>query len=100
MISMFQKNTFSRVEQNGHFSSIIPLSLGCRQADPLSPYIFVTCVEVLAEVVSGGVKGIELMGCKIKLSHYAGDTTAFLNGGVSILKSWPGQVRELPVTWG
>ena len=34
MIHLFQKNTTSRVEQNGHLSEQITLARGCRQGDP------------------------------------------------------------------
>ena len=51
------------------------------------PYIFVICSEILAQVVRGcdEVKGIELLsGKEFKLSQYANDTIAFLNGHITI----------------
>ena len=79
MYNFFKINLFPRVEQNGHPSSIIQISQGCRQGYPLSPYICVICSDICADVVRGsdGVKGIDIMGCEIKLSQYANDATVF-----------------------
>ena len=75
-VKLLQKNSFSRIEQNGHFSENVVLSRGCRQGDPISPYLFVICAEVLSHVIreNPDIKGIKIGGTEIKLSHYAHDT--------------------------
>ena len=50
-IELLQKRSFSRVEQNGFLSDKIDLARGCCQGDPISPYIFVVCAEVLSHVL-------------------------------------------------
>ena len=77
---LLRNNSVSRVEQNGHFTQTIELSRGCRQGDPVSPYIFVLCAELLSHVTreNSDIKGIEVHNKVIKLSLYADDTTIFL----------------------
>ena len=81
MIHLFQPNSTSRVEQNGHLSEQINLARGCRQGDPLSPYVFVLCAEILSQVLRefGGIKGIEVHGEEFKSTQYADDTTLMVS---------------------
>ena len=52
-----------------------------RQGDPLSPYLFVTAVEILAIAVRNqeNIKGINMNGLETKLLQFADDTTAVLS---------------------
>ena len=79
-VKILQKNSYSRIEQNGHFSENIQLSRGCRQGDPISPCLFVICAEVLWHVIreNKDIKGITIGDAESKLSQYANDTTLFL----------------------
>ena len=56
-VKLCQRNSKSRVEQNGHLSSYITLAPGCRQGDPVSPYIFVLCAEILSHVLRERAEG-------------------------------------------
>ncbi len=51
-----------------------------RQGDPLSPYLFVIAVEILAIAVRNdkNIKGIKLDGTETKLLQFADDTTILL----------------------
>ena len=54
---------------------------GCRQGDPLSPYIFLLYAEILARLFksSKDIKGIKI-GEEYTLSQFADDTTVLLDG--------------------
>ena len=50
-IKLFQKGSESCILQNGYMSDYFTLQRGCRQGDPISPYIFILCVEVLGKMI-------------------------------------------------
>ena len=88
-IKLFQSGVESCILQNGFMSDFFQLKRGCRQGDPISPYIFILCVEVLGMMIrkSSHVKGIKINGTEFKLSQYADDTQMFLEGSESSLRS-------------
>ena len=75
----------SSVLVNGNRSPLFDIGRGCRQGDPLSPYLFILCVEMLAIRIRGDnlIKGITLPGCNVKLIQYA-DDMAFITDGSDI----------------
>ena len=63
---------------NGWTSNFFQLSRGVsRQGCPLSPYLFILSIEVLAEAIrkKKEIGGIEINGTDFKLSQFADDTT-------------------------
>ena len=58
------------------------MSRGCRQGDPLSPYIFIIYAEFLSNKVRNNkaIKGIHINQSEHKISQYADDTSVFLDG--------------------
>ena len=81
-IKTFYKNIKSTVIVNNQPTSWFPIKRGCRQGDPISPYIFLICSEILAHMIrqNSEIKGFSILGREIKISQYADDTSLFLDG--------------------
>ena len=60
-----------------------------RQGDPLYPYLFILCAEILGKVIRKNkeIKGISINGKEYKLSQYADDTHFILDGTEKSLKA-------------
>ena len=81
-IKLFQYGSESCIIQNGFISDFFYLKRGCRQGDPVSPYIFILCAEILGKMLrtNENVKGININRKTFLLSQYADDTQIFLDG--------------------
>ena len=68
------------VTNNGYSSEFFNLGRGVRQGCPLSAYLFITVVEMLAHKIrsSNNIKGIVIGNTEIKLVQMADDSTAFV----------------------
>ena len=86
-ISTFYSNTESAVLNNGFCTNYFHLSRGVRQGCPLSPYLFVLAVELLACKIRQDkeIQGIKIFGKELKLSQFADDTT-LLNSNCNSVK--------------
>ena len=79
MVKLLQANSFSKIEQNVFFSEHIILERGCRQGDPVSPYLFVLSAEILLTIRRcEDVRGLRVGTKKANISLFADDTTQFL----------------------
>ena len=58
------------------------LERGCRQGDPISPYIFLLCAEILAHMIrqNDNIKGYTVCGKEILMSQFADDASLLLDG--------------------
>ena len=82
-------NGQSCVINNGVYSEFFRLQRGCRQGDPISPYLFLLASEILANSirVNKGITGITIKGMEFRIGQYADDTFLFLDGKHQSLKS-------------
>ena len=80
-VNIFYKDIQSCVINNGLCSQCFNIERGVRQGDPLSPYLFVTAVEILAIAIRSqdDIKGIKLNNLETKLLQFADDTTVVLS---------------------
>ena len=81
-IKILNTNFKASVLQGGFLSEQLNIERGCRQGDPVAPYIFLLCVEILALLIKQNkdIKGIVINDKEHKLSQYADDTSLALDG--------------------
>jgi hypothetical protein len=91
-IKIFYASTSSSVMNNGHIASSFNLQRGIRQGCPISAYLFILCVELLAQRVrrNADVEGLEINSKIYKILQFADDT-------VLILKDYNSLNNVLPI---
>ena len=74
---------------NGFISDAFTVKRGFRQGDPISPYIFILCFEILSIKIrqSKSIKGIKVKDTEYLISQFADDTTLLLDGSEKSLNS-------------
>ena len=82
-ISTFYEDAFMQIIVNNWLSEKVRLERGVRRGDPLSPLLYVLCVEVLASLIrrSPAIEGFLLPGAsgrQARVRLYADDTTVLL----------------------
>ena len=81
-IKIFYKDIISCVSVNGSLSSWFKIQRGVRQGDPLSPYLYLLCAEMLSNMIreNENIKGLQLKNSLTLLSQFADDTALCLDG--------------------
>ena len=88
-IHIISRNVKLCVIQNGFFSQFFNIGRGCRQGDPISPYLFLLCVEILGMLIrkTKNIKGINISDVEYKLFQFADDMGIFLDGSENSLRN-------------
>ena len=86
-IKLFNCDVKASVIQCGFLSEFINIQRGCRQGDPISPYLFILAAQILAILILNNpdIKGIKCNNSVFKLTQFADDTTLILDGKVNSL---------------
>ena len=74
-------NITSCIINNGTLSASFQINRGVRQGDPLSPYLFIIAVELLAVAIRScsEISGIKIDAKEFKMVQYADDLTALVS---------------------
>ena len=85
-INIIYSNINSCVINNGHTTEYFSLERGIRQGCPLSAYLFIVAVELLASTIRNNeqIQGIPVFDTCIKIIQMADDTTVFLQDTKSL----------------
>ena len=80
-VQTFYNNITSCIINNGMLSASFEINLVVRQGDPLSPYMFIIAVELLAVSIRScsEINGINIDSKEFKMVQYADDLTAFVS---------------------
>ena len=86
---MFNTDITAYLLQCGHLSREIKINRGCRQGDPISPYLFLIGAEILSRLIqiNPNIFGIKFGQTEFKLTQFADDTTLILDGSQHSLQT-------------
>ena len=87
-VKAIYKNSEACVTNNGFSSPFFKLQRGVRQGCPLSAYLFIMVVELLANKIreTREIKGIKIGDFELKILQMADDTTVFVEDVQSLRK--------------
>ena len=81
-VKVLNTSVKAAVLQCGVLSDFFDIERGCRQGDPISPYLFIICAQVMFLLIINEkkMKGIYVNGIEHKITQFADDTTLILDG--------------------
>ena len=88
-INIIYNDISSCVYNNGKTSKYFSLYRGVRQGDPLSPYLFIIALDILARITAqdNKIRGFKITSKEIKMTQYADDLTLMLSDLNSITEA-------------
>ena len=88
-IKLFYNDVNSCVYNNGHMSSFFKVERGVRQGCPLSPYLFISAIEILSHIINtdNNIKGITLINNEVKTTMFADDATFITDGTKTLIEN-------------
>jgi len=81
-VDLFYKDAKSCIHNNGHLSSFFNIEKGVRQGCPLSPYLFIICIELLSNDINlnKDINGIKIGNIELKQTLFADDACFITDG--------------------
>ena len=78
-VKLLYHDIYSCTTNNGYSSEWFSPTRGLRQGCPMSPYLFLLCGEIFANLVrnSQKIKGIPILDTEARISQFADDTSLF-----------------------
>ena len=88
-IKVFSSNIKATVRQAGLLPEFINIKRGCKQGDPIAPYLFIICAQILFILINDNsdIKGVKVGTEVYKITQFADDTTLILDGSERSLLS-------------
>ena len=81
-VQIFNTDINAYILQCGFLSEAITIGRGCRQGDPISPYLFLIVAEFLTLLIENNkdIKGVQIGKYSFKIAQFADDTAIILDG--------------------
>ena len=101
-VKLFFNDSSSANLNFGYLSDFFKCERGCRQWDPISPYLFILCVELLSLAVkrNENIKGIKINNVEYCIFQYADDTNFTLDGSQRTLLELLKTIKEFEACSG